>query len=386
MPACAAGAWQQVVALRAASKNATAYDEMLFRAVSMRLPPGVDAHQAYPDTTAAWERFQSLFGVLSGLITYEPVWNAYVDAALDALKDDGVMHAELRANLFGFETYDLQQKKYGFAASLKLFHAGAAKRGMTVRFIWSEYRLQPVAYVAKSLAAAQRVFEEKPELGIVAFDLVGPEDRGVPGVPASNRSLLHYADVLLSHAERAGGPRLPFCFHAGETDSQGGAADANLFDALLLNTTRIGHGYSARHHPLLLQEAAKRGVAIEVCPYSNQALGLVGDLRNHALATLANFPGLGVVISSDDPGMWGLSGVTHDWYAAALIAAGGGGACAAAGAAGAPAARPPLALLKALALNSIDYSLVGSADKARMHGDFQVAWAAWVSELVTGAW
>lgn len=57
----------------------------------------------------------------------------------------------------------------------------------------------------------------------------------------------------------------------------------------------------------------KHKIGIEVCPISNQVLGLVGDLRNHPLSSLLmdNYP---VVISSDDPGFWGAKGVTHDWY------------------------------------------------------------------------
>ena len=46
--------------------------------------------------------------------------------------------------------------------------------------------------------------------------------------------------------------------------------DLNIIDALLLNTTRIGHGYAIAKHPLAQQIARKQGVAIEVNPISNQ--------------------------------------------------------------------------------------------------------------------
>ena len=41
-------------------------------------------------------------------------------------------------------------------------------------------------------------------------------------------------------------------------------------DAVLLNATRIGHGYSITKHPEVLKMAKERDIPIEVCPISNQ--------------------------------------------------------------------------------------------------------------------
>jgi adenosine deaminase CECR1 len=46
---------------------------------------------------------------------------------------------------------------------------------------------------------------------------------------------------------------LPLVFHAGESVD---AANENLFDALLLGTKRIGHGFNLALHPHL-QELVK---------------------------------------------------------------------------------------------------------------------------------
>jgi adenosine deaminase CECR1 len=67
--------------------------------------------------------------------------------------------------------------------------------------------------------------------------LVGGEDELKP--------LIDYIEPLLQFRElqKVEGVDIPFIFHAGETLGDGTSADMNLYDAILLGTKRIGHGY-----------------------------------------------------------------------------------------------------------------------------------------------
>ena len=57
---------------------------------------------------------------------------------------------------------------------------------------------------------------------------------------------------------------VPFVFHAGETCADGGQIDGNLYDAILLDTKRIGHGFSLYKHPELMKLCRERKIC-ECC-------------------------------------------------------------------------------------------------------------------------
>lgn len=120
---------------------------------------------------------------------------------------------------------------------------------------------------------------------------------------------------------------LNFFFHAGETN-QYGHTDLNLVDAILLNSSRIGHGFALAKHPKLMEIGRDKGMAVELCPISNQVLKvpllgsykvvlihfvqLNSDPRNHP-ATVLLSQGYPVVVCNDDPSVWNATGLSYDW-------------------------------------------------------------------------
>jgi len=124
--------------------------------------------------------------------------------------------------------------------------------------------------------------------GVVALGLGGYE----PDRPASL-----YAEAI-RWAQSHG---LPFVPHAGEAVGPEG-----IWDALLFNPMRIGHGIRAIEDPTLVETLRERHIALEVCPTSNICTGCVACWEDHPLRQLWD-AGVIVTVNSDDPPMFNTS-------------------------------------------------------------------------------
>lgn len=121
--------------------------------------------------------------------------------------------------------------------------------------------------------------------------------------------------------------------------------------------------YTLTKHSLLWKFAQQLNIA--VCPISNQVLGLVEDMRNHPAASLFA-SGSPVVVSNDDPGLWGAQGLTYDFYEAFM---------------GIMNANSDLRSLKQLAINSLIYSSMNEREKQNALSRWQIKWDAFVAKL-----
>ena len=72
----------------------------------------------------------------------------------------------------------------------------------------------------------------------------------------------------------------------------------------VLHADRLGHGVRAAEDPVLLDRIVQAGVALEVCPVSNVALGVYSDLTSVPLPTLLD-AGATVALGADDPLLFG---------------------------------------------------------------------------------
>jgi adenosine deaminase CECR1 len=178
------------------------------------------------------------------------------------------------------------------------------------RIIWTTIRQFDTKAIAHDMLECIAMKQEFPDL-IAGYDLVGQEDLG--------RSLAELTPELFWFKKQCAqaGVDIPFFFHAGETLGDGDTVDENLFDAVLLGTRRIGHGFSAYKHPLLIDMIKDKKILIESCPVSNEVLRLCGSITSHPLpALLAR--GVPCALCNDDPTILGqgVTGMSHDFWQA----------------------------------------------------------------------
>uniref|UniRef100_A0A3P8ZGR2 adenosine deaminase n=1 Tax=Esox lucius TaxID=8010 RepID=A0A3P8ZGR2_ESOLU len=295
--------WRLLKTLRGNMPDPTDFDHSLMRNLTLFTE---DPDTAYPSQDAVWEKFETAFLAISGLVTYAPVFRDFLYKGLEQLLHDNIMYLEVRTGLS--RTYELDGSIHDKSWSLRTYQEVTRQfvaehpDFLGVRLIISVHRALSVSEVKAAVKEAIQMQKDFPEI-VAGFDLVGREDRGRP--------LWFFKDALSLPAEL--GIKLPYFFHAGETDLEGTEVDENILDALLFNTQRIGHGYALTHHPLAKELSKKGNVAVEVCPISNQVLKLVSDLRNHPAAVLMS-EGHPMVVSSDDPSLFGTTGLSYDFY------------------------------------------------------------------------
>ncbi|KAM6895240.1 adenosine deaminase 2-A [Xenentodon cancila] len=346
--------WQLLETLRSRIGDNTGFDNSLIQHLTLFTE---DPNGEYPNQDVVWEKFEKAFIAAAGLITHAPVLKDYFYQGLEELYDDNVMYLEVRSGLC--RTYELDGTIHDKIWTLKTFQEVTKKfirdhpDFLGTRVIISVNRALSVSEVEAAVKEAVQLKKDFPDV-VAGFDMVGRE---------SSRSTLWYFREALSLPAQLG-VTLPYFFHAGETDDEGTEVDQNILDALLFNTTRIGHGYALAHHPLAKELSRKRNVAVELCPISNQVLKLVSDLRNHPAAVLMS-EGHPMVISSDDPSLFGTTGLSYDFYEA-FVGIGG--------------LKANLGTLKELVVNSIRYSSLPAPLKDAGLISWRKKWEAFISK------
>lgn len=281
-----------------------------------------DAVEQHHGVDHVWRKFSKCFVIMGTVIHYEPIFRKFLRRMMKQYYEDGVYWGEIRFT-WPLNYYRLGQEvpesnySHMFTVideEIKAFQASPEGKGFWgLRMIWTSLRIWDQKSIVQNMDHAITTKLEFPHL-LSGFDLVGQEDMGRPLTDVLPE-LFWFRKQLAEEGLSDGA--MPFFFHAGETLGDGTATDQNLFDAVLMGTRRIGHGFSLFKHPLLTELVKERRILIESCPISNEVLRLCGSIMSHPLpALLAR--GVPCALSNDDPAMLGqdTAGMTHDFWQA----------------------------------------------------------------------
>ncbi|KAF2169868.1 hypothetical protein M409DRAFT_64854 [Zasmidium cellare ATCC 36951] len=293
------------------------------------------AYAEHQTTNGVWACFNQGTRAFKGLMNYASVYRWYIGDAIDNMVRDKVMYAELRPMLMDKSIpADDGVGKLGHNEQMKIVCEEAEKKKKQhgdrfpfgLKIIYCTPRSIPPAKMKSELEDCIKLKLAYPDL-VCGFDLVGAEDRP--------NHIGHYADLLLAFTKTCERLKIsiPFMFHAGETlldtggfmplDSEAEAGfhnpdNSNLYDSLLLNAKRIGHGYALLKHPQLVKKYSDAKICLELCPISNELLGVCGNARQHIFPELLA-AGLQCTLNADNPALYRGPGLdtyslSHEFY------------------------------------------------------------------------
>jgi adenosine deaminase len=229
-----------------------------------------------------WFRFQRLYDVARSVLRTEDDVRRLVHEAAEDDVADGGRWLEIQVDPSG---YAAQFGGITAFTDLVLDAVAAASRetglGMAVVVAANRTR-HPLD--ARTLA---RLAAQYAGRGVVGFGLSNDERRGNTADFAPAFAIAERAGLLLTpHGGELRGPdHVRVCLDA-------------------LHPGRLGHGVRATEDPALLSEIVAAGIALEVCPVSNVALGVYSDLTSVPLPTLLD-AGAIVALGADDPLLFG---------------------------------------------------------------------------------
>ena len=229
-----------------------------------------------------WFRFQRLYDVARSVLrTPEDVHRLVREAAEDDVADGG-QWLEIQVDPSGYAA------RFGGITAftdlvLDCVADARASTGLGIAVVIAANRTRhPLD--ARTLA---RLAVQYADRGVVGFGLSNDERRG---------HTEEFAGAFRI-AQRGGLRPVP---HGGELRG----ADHVRTCLETLGARRLGHGVRSAEDPEVLDRIVQAGVALEVCPVSNVALGVYSDLTSVPLPTLLE-AGATVALGADDPLLFG---------------------------------------------------------------------------------
>lgn len=294
------------------------------------------------DSVDIWYEFENIFNRITNFARYDLIMPQYIVQGLKNLAEDNIQHVELRMP-FSNNLYDLDHPAGTMPMENFVAHFDYALTELrkidpefSLKVIHANLRFRSEDTIWDDMERTVNYKKQYPDL-LAGYDLVAEEDAGNP-------TLFHAKNFIrmdsLGKSENAS---LPLFLHDGESNW---VSTENLYDAILLGTKRIGHGFNLFRFPSLINRVLKDDICLEINPLSNQILGYVRDLRLHPASTYLR-RGVNCTISSDDPMIFNYKGLSYDYWNVFM------------------AWELDLAAMKKLSMNGILYSALDPTEKEK---------------------
>ena len=207
------------------------------------------------------------------LYNYAPFFERIVMKVFNVCVDENIFICELR-HIFGF-VFDDERKSIKVRGELEIYDRCVKEMQIKHPLFQCKIIICGLKILGKEHVQGQiddmmeaQTLEDYKYL-ISAYDMVNEED--------TTPAIQEFANLIMQAQEKKEGD-FPCIFHAGESHFSN---NHNLFDALLLGSKRIGHGFNIALHPKLVEYAINEDICLEVCPISNFVLAYTLDLRCH---------------------------------------------------------------------------------------------------------
>jgi len=234
-----------------------------------------------PGTVRGWFRFQRAYDLARRVGRSEEAMRTVIREAARNDAAEGSRRLEIQIDPTSYAPY-----VDGIVNALDIVRDEAVRAS-------AETGVQVALVVA---ASRMRHPMEARTLARLAAKHVGQGPGEVVGFGLSNNERNGHTDEWAGAFKIARNAGLPGVPHAGEL-----RGPEHIRQVVAgLGPTRLGHGVRSAEDPALLDSLVKAGIALEVCPASNVALGVYDAVRDVPLRTLVD-AGATVALGADDP-------------------------------------------------------------------------------------
>jgi len=205
-----------------------------------------------------------------------------VQSALETLKKDNVVYAEIRNSPFNISDINDISLEEALEWVVEAIIEASEKLKIKAKLIPSLTRRYANLDSGRKLLSAIKTVRHLK--GIVGLDLTG-----YGGFPIDTK-----LSTVFNKAKDDLG--LGITIHAGET----GSLEDIIWAIDECNSDRIGHGLAASRSPKMLEKLARKNVCIEVCLTSNLLMGSVLDFSEHPVISFVEY-GVPFILCADNP-------------------------------------------------------------------------------------